>query len=332
MHSNAPFHADQLFGVTRSSRSFSNSLAVAPHSSKTSINSTNARRFTIGFADALNFRNKEIFQLSVLPQEKQDDDVPCNKSANFAVALDIDGVLVRGKMPIDTAASALKILECKDIPYILLTNGGGLTEAAHAELLGKRLGVHIDEDQFVQSHTPFKTFLEHYNNQWVLCLGGKETKSKELAAAYGFSADKVIGSSDLVKMFPNLHPFAEMTIDHHLEHGVVIEGFRSVPKIAAIFVFSSPRDWCLDLQLCLDLLASAGGRLFTRSALNGNHNLPNHGYQQDGQPPIYFCNPDLEWATSCMQPRIAQGAFRAALEGMWSNFTHGKAPLHFWTW
>jgi hypothetical protein len=51
---------------------------------------------------------------------------------------------------------------------------------------------------------------------------------------------------------------------------------------------------CLDLQICIDLLLSANGRLGTRSTLNGNANVTNHGYQQDGQPLIFWCNPDLQ--------------------------------------
>lgn len=46
---------------------------------------------------------------------------------------------------------------------------------------------------------------------------------------------------------------------------------------------------------------------------------------------MYFCNPDLEWATQNDQPRLAQGGFRAALEGIWSGLTQGQAPLQAWT-
>lgn len=256
-----------------------------------------------------------------------------NSLPTYAIAFDIDGVLLRGKEPVNTAKCALELLQSKNIPYIMLTNGGGHTEKAHAELLSKRLGVAVDEDHFIQSHTPFKSFIKAHKDQWVLCLGGEKTNIKELAQAYGFSADRVLTSSDIIKMDPKIHPFGEMTHGHHMAHGKIDEKFREEgQKIGAIFVFSSPRDWCLDIQVCMDLLASEGGRLNTRSSLNGNADVHNHGYQQDGQPMIHFCNPDLEWATSYPQPRIAQGAFRAALEGVWLKFTGGKAALQVWTW
>ncbi|KAJ4422467.1 hypothetical protein N0V82_002917 [Gnomoniopsis sp. IMI 355080] len=253
------------------------------------------------------------------------------KTANFAIAFDIDGVLVRGKEAIAGAKAALEHLDDNRIPFILLTNGGGHTEATHSKMVGCRLGLHIDEDQFVQSHTPFKSFREQYQEQWVLCLGGEKTKIKELARAYGFSPDTILSSSDLIKQTPQIHPFSEMTMPHHKEHGIIQKSFTPDQKISAIFVFSSPRDWCLDIQICVDLLLSEGGRLATRSNLNGDETLPNYGYQQDDQPPIYFCNPDLEWATSYPQARLAQGGFRAALEGVWSKYTDGKAPLQAWT-
>lgn len=253
-------------------------------------------------------------------------------AVNFAVAFDIDGVLVRGKEVIIGAKAALERLDDSNIPYILLTNGGGHTEANHAKLVSNRLDHQIHKDQFVQSHTPFKSYMDQYQGQWVLCLGGEKTKIKELACAYGFSPNNVLSSSDLVKQAPRIHPFSEMTMPHHEEHGKIEESFTADQKIAGIFVFSSPRDWCLDIQVCIDLLLSEAGRLATRSALNGNENLPNHGYQQDNQPQIYFCNPDLEWATSYAQARLAQGGFRAALEGVWNKITGGKAPLQAWTW
>lgn len=66
-------------------------------------------------------------------------------------------------------------------------------------------------------------------------------------------------------------------------------------KIDAIFVYNDPRDWAVDTQLILDLLLSKQGILGTYSEKNGDKSLPNNGWQQDGQPPIFFSNPDLFW-------------------------------------
>ena len=95
-------------------------------------------------------------------------------------------------------------------------------------------------------------------------------------------------------------------------------------KIDAIFIFNDPRDWALDMQLILDLLLSHAGILGTLSPLNGNTSLPNCGYQQDGQPALYFSNPDLFWAAKYHLPRLGQGGFREALEGVWRAVTGGE--------
>lgn len=88
-------------------------------------------------------------------------------------------------------------------------------------------------------------------------------------------------------------------------------------------VFSDPRDWALDSQIILDLLLSQNGVLGTYSPKNGDVSLPNNGWQQDGQPKIYFSNPDLFFATPYHLPRLAQGGFQAALQGVWDATTSG---------
>jgi ribonucleotide monophosphatase NagD (HAD superfamily) len=65
----------------------------------------------------------------------------------------------------------------------------------------------------------------------------------------------------------------------------------------------------------------------TYSPLNNNPSLPNAGWQRDGQPPLYFSNADLFWSAGYHLPRFGQGAFQAALAGIWRRVTGGKAEL-----
>ena len=90
-----------------------------------------------------------------------------------------------------------------------------------------------------------------------------------------------------------------------------------------MMVFNDPRDWALDTQVILDLLLSEQGYLGSYSPRNGDPSLPNQGYQQDGQPPLYFTNPDLFWAAAYHLPRLGQGGFREAFEGVWNAVTGG---------
>ncbi|KAK7753961.1 hypothetical protein SLS62_004060 [Diatrype stigma] len=249
---------------------------------------------------------------------------------DVAFAFDIDGVLVKGTQPLPGARDTLHMLQNGGVPFIFLTNGGGLTEAAHVARVGQRLGLQgLDSRQFIQSHTPFYDLVGEYGDQNVLVLGGHGQQIRKLAQAYGFQ--HVFTTSDLAATAPSIHPFPEMTAGHHAEHGTVLRLCPKNPtRIAAILVWSSPRDWCLDLQVVADLLLSEGGYLGANpSPKNGDRRLPNAGYQQDGQPGLYFCNPDLEWATSHPQPRLAQGGFCAALEGIFRKLTGGLGELQY---
>lgn len=96
-------------------------------------------------------------------------------------------------------------------------------------------------------------------------------------------------------------------------------------KIDAILVFNDSRDWALDSTVIVDLLLSRQGILGTLSEKNGSQELRNHGYQQDGQPKLYFSNPDLWWAAKYHLPRLGQGGFKEALRGLWTAVTGGSS-------
>ncbi|KAI2638905.1 HAD-superfamily hydrolase [Hypomontagnella submonticulosa] len=245
-----------------------------------------------------------------------------------AFAFDIDGVLIKGKKPVPGARETIQLLQRLRIPFIFLTNGGGHTEETHVAKLARRLDVELDARQFVQSHTPFFDLVPQYGDQTVLVLGGSGQQIRDLAQAYGFR--KAVTSSDLLAEFPHIHPFPEMTGSHHAEHARPDHASKlGATRIAAILVWTSPRDWCLDLQVVMDLLLSERGVLGTRSALNGDMLRPNFGYQADGQPGLFFSNPDFEWSTEHTQPRFAQGAFREALKGIWAFATGCTAELRY---
>ena len=148
---------------------------------------------------------------------------------------------------------------------------------------------------------------------------------------YGFT--NVITPGDVIIADPHIWPFSQNFASYYQSHARPLPKPLHDPqglyhtttlKVDAIFVFNDPRDWALDTQLILDLLLSNHGYLGTRSRLNGNPDLPNRGYQQDGQPPLYFSNPDLLWAAAYHEPRLGQGGFREAFEGVWRAITGGE--------
>ncbi|KAF2679486.1 cat eye syndrome critical region protein 5 precursor [Lentithecium fluviatile CBS 122367] len=252
---------------------------------------------------------------------------PPTRVPEFAFAFDIDGVLVRSSDALPRAHKSLSYLQSERIPFIFLTNGGGKHEQERVDDLSKKLDIPIDTSMFVQSHTPFADMGE-YKNKTVMVVGGDEDRCRVVAEKYGFKT--VVTPGDILVAYPEVWPFSQQLLPYYSSFT------RPLPapinpispstslKIDAIFVYNDPRDWGLDTQIIKDVLLSHNGILGTLSRKNGDATLPNKGYQQDGQPPLYFSNPDLLWAAKYHLPRLGQGGFREALEGVWSALTGGE--------
>lgn len=154
-----------------------------------------------------------------------------------------------------------------------------------------------------------------------------------MGGSYGFK--NVITPGDLITACPSLWPFAnrQLYTDHARPLPLpIFEGSISESsdlskhlRVATILVFHDPRDWALDAQIVVDLLLSQQGHLGTLSRKNGHSNLENRGYQQDGQPTLWFSNADLFWASEYHLDRLGQGAFLRALSGLWDGIS-GGAP------
>ncbi|KAI1120013.1 HAD-superfamily subfamily IIA hydrolase [Nemania abortiva] len=281
-------------------------------------------------------------------QNEKDAEITSRTAPRFAFAFDIDGVLLHVAEPIPGATETLKYLQHHDIPFILLTNGGGKHERERVGYLCKRLDVPLSTANFVQSHTPFEELVDKSWSQShvdghtqlepakdgdgnsgladknILVTGSDPAKSRLIAEAYGFRS--VITPADILAAHPTIFPFEQLLKARYASTARRLPSLN--PKIDAIFVFNDPRDWALDTQIILDLLLSKDGVLGTYSPKNGRGGEhENHGWQQDGQPDLYFSNHDLFWSASYHLPRFGQGAFQAALAGIWRQITGGQAEL-----
>ncbi|KAL8877459.1 MAG: hypothetical protein Q9198_004531 [Flavoplaca austrocitrina] len=248
-------------------------------------------------------------------------------TADFAFAFDIDGVLLRGKDPVPNATKALRFLHQLHLPFVFITNGGGRLETDRIKELEELLDVQLDPSVLVQTHSPFAA-LDDFKGKTNLVVGGESNACREVASSYGF--DHVITPCDIYAAYPDVWPFSDNLSGYHRANARALRSPILFPPSAknltidgGIFVFSDSKDWGLDAQLIIDLLLSHKGVLGTRSSLNGNSSLENYGYQQDGQPPLFFSNPDLLWSTSFGLPRLGQGGFGAMLEGIWTKVTQG---------
>ncbi|KAK3310869.1 HAD-like domain-containing protein [Chaetomium strumarium] len=255
---------------------------------------------------------------------------------SFAFAFDIDGVLLHVSKPIPGATEVLRFLNDYNIPFILLTNGGGKHETERVSDLGEKLGVPLSTDNFVQSHTPFRELLEgpdSLRDKTVLVTGSDYEKCRAIFKGYGFR--NVVTPADIYAADPTIFPFQTVStftapsepLPKPLYNGSTTSSLSSHLKVDAMFVLNDPRDWALDMQIFTDLLLSSQGYPGTFSPRNNDRSQPNHGFQQDGQPALYFSNADLFWSANYHLPRLGQGAFQAALRGLWRRITEGKAEL-----
>ncbi|KAG7449594.1 HAD-superfamily hydrolase [Guyanagaster necrorhizus] len=231
-------------------------------------------------------------------------------------AFDIDGVLIRGPHALPPAHRALQMLQGnnpfkKKIPFILLTNGGGVSESARAKGLSDKLGIQITPNQCVQAHTILQQQVSRYANEHVLVLGGRRDEIRQVAKLYGFN--KAHTMLDVLAWNPAVWPFYELTPAER-------ESTRPVDfsktSVSAIFVFHDPRNWALDIQIICDVIQSNG-------IIGGPYGGPTKLVE------LVFCNPDLIWRCDFPRPRLGQGAFKeafqAALTGkMYPHVQYGK--------
>jgi HAD superfamily hydrolase (TIGR01456 family) len=221
-------------------------------------------------------------------------------SSGLGFVFDIDGVLLRGKTPLPHARASLERLNAARVPWILLTNGGGETEAAKAAALTKLLGVTIDERQVILSHTPMKSLCTSLGAAKVLVLGCRDVPS--VARAYGLS--NALTATDVLADDPHSYPFLPAP---------PLVRFSAPLRAApwkAVLVLHDPNNWGLEVQVAIDVLR--GGEAGTSQTV-----------------PMYCSNGDLTFAGAHAVPRLAAGAFSVALKATWAaTMGEGVAPLH----
>ncbi|KAK9896258.1 HAD-superfamily subfamily IIA hydrolase [Cystobasidium minutum MCA 4210] len=227
---------------------------------------------------------------------------------------DIDGVLKIGEKVLPQGHKALQILSgdnklSRRFPFILVTNGGGISEEERCYKLSRELGIELSVDQLIQSHTVFREQAKNFGDKPILIVGGTGHSCREVARSYGFK--KVYTPHDLLAWRQELWPFKSLTEND--EKSVQRVDFSQVP-FSAIFVFHDSRDWGFDTQIMLDVLMSPDGTVTTWRD-------PEAEWTQ--QVPVFFSNPDLLWGNDWPEPRLGQGAFQEAFRAVWRR-TSGR--------
>ncbi|KAJ6720330.1 HYDROLASE FAMILY PROTEIN / HAD-SUPERFAMILY PROTEIN [Salix viminalis] len=223
--------------------------------------------------------------------------------SSFGIAFDIDGVLLRGKDPIGGSPQALRRLYGDsgnlNVPFLFLTNGGGIPESRRANELSELLGVKIVPSQVLQGHSSFKSLLKRYENQLIVATGKGEPAV--VMSEYGFK--KAVSLEEYASCFENIDPLAPYkmwTTKLGLD--------RSSPPLNTV-----PRyDVSSETVLC-DVLRCGG--------------LPGQDNGHQPQPPLYFAADDLEYQAAFPSNRLGTGAFRIALESVFNRIHYN--PLEY---
>lgn len=225
----------------------------------------------------------------------------------MAFAFDIDGVLARSDAAVEGAKDAIEEVQRARIPFILLTNGGGVTEEKKAEAVSKILGLSspLEADNIQMSHTPMSSLVTEYGNKCVMVVGSKNVL--DVAKEYGFK--NIISPSQFHRLHPESYPYRSPT------GPLPTEKKETQPE--AVLVFHDPIDWHMELQILLDVLIperhlqreqDAGHLLNTPEKLQ---------YVGNGNVQYYDSNPDLVFSSSHPLPRLAQGAFTQSLKAVY---------------
>ncbi|CAI0411619.1 unnamed protein product [Linum tenue] len=238
---------------------------------------------------------------------------------SFGVAFDIDGVILRGRVPIGGSPQALRRLlgdsGSSKVPFVFLTNGGGLPEHRRASELSELLGVKILPSQVLQGHSPFRNLLKRYEDQLIVATGKGEPAL--VMSEYGFK--NVLSLEDYASLFENIDPVSQYKywatkkpMDRSdLSRNIVPTCDIHSKSVKAVFVVSDPVDWGSDIQVICDILRS-GGIV---------------GHKGGTQPPLYFAADDLEYQAAFPSERLGLGAFRIALESVFNRVHH--SPLEY---
>ena len=208
-----------------------------------------------------------------------------------AVALDIDGVLLRGGKTIPPAHQALTSLQKASIPFIFLTNGGGVKEEQKAHDLNYKFDNKFTIDQFILAHTPFKQYSNLHGNKRVLVIG--KSDCLEVARSYGFN--NVTNPSTLLHEDSDIFPCLKHTVVNSTSSTNKNNHTTNTESIIeAAFIYHDSENWGLDIQVLSD-------------AIIGVRKNANNQIEYYQKIPIYNCNSDIVYMSTYARPRYTQG-------------------------
>ncbi|CAN0909334.1 Uncharacterized protein YKR070W [Linum grandiflorum] len=248
--------------------------------------------------------------------------------SSFGIAFDIDGVILGGRVPIGGSPQALRRLYgdsgCLKVPFVFLTNGGGVPENRRASELSELLGVKILPCQILQGHSPFRNLLKSYEHQLIIATGKGEPDA--VMSEYGFK--NVLSLDDYASLFENIDPVSQYKRWTSKEVVDRSGSSRSTgprcdihsESVKAVFVVSDPVDWGRDIQAAFPSkrLGMGAFRIALESVFNRIHHSPLE-YVSFGKPnPFVFKNAEV--VLNQLQPAHQYDGFEESKESLSSSF------------
>ena len=233
------------------------------------------------------------------------------------VAIDIDGVLVRGNTVIQGARNAIQLLQNNRIPHVFISNGGGVLEAKKAADLGNKLNLDIRPSQIILSHTPLSDarLVSKYRDSRVLIVGSYPS-CVNIAHHYGYH--NAVTIEDICRGHPLIYPLNKANAT--LMNGSN-EGPSTLPSVDSIMIFHDPVLWGLEMQILSDLLVHSNKSLIDESFITGD------GPRRKQTIPLFTTNSDLAYTTEYSIPRFTQGAFMEAFKHLYRTFHQEEVEL-----
>jgi len=236
---------------------------------------------------------------------------PASSPHRFGVAFDIDGVLYRGANVIPKAPLVLEKLTEQKVPWVLVTNGGGITEEKKAQVLSTKLGVPIDPARIIQSHTPMKDLVAKYRDTFVLVVGSAEAKS--IAKQYGFR--NIVTTGEVHATFPTIYGDKK---PH--ESDMIPDTSIFKQRIEAVVTFMDPLDYHRDLQIVYDVICGHG-------MLTGEESQHIPEWGEDSHLPLFFSGPDFLFVNEWHRPRFGSGLYPLLLKKLYQEATGGSLEV-----
>ncbi|CAF1573693.1 unnamed protein product, partial [Didymodactylos carnosus] len=138
-----------------------------------------------------------------------------------------------------------------NIPFLFLTNGGGILEHLKSEKLQKIFSVlknKISEENFILSHTPWKLISNMYKEKMCMYLCRNKRFGEEIMKNYGFI--KIIYFDDYCEKVKFLLPSKyKQNLEVKKLRDQILSDKNLQVKIDSIFVLESPADWQSALQI-----------------------------------------------------------------------------------